>query len=138
MKAFLLILAFCVGCCAQNLDDFIFIGTSDGPPKFAYFINPHRIIRDGDNVKFLGLMGVFQGYESKQAVVDQNNYVITEFRGQCSQNFFSRLKTVGVWGGRKVNIEHKPEVIKAEKTSPLAAAIDMVCSISKSKDLDAE
>lgn len=121
MKTLLVVFLLALSAAAQDLEDFVYLGHAG---ENAYGVK--LIKRDKNKVEFTGLITPYYPDGSKVGI-DPNNYLLTEFEGDCMSFEYSAKRFRGRLGGKSLAGTESPEKAVAEKPQIIYFALEEVC-----------
>lgn len=89
-----------------------------------YFIDD--ITQKGSRVEFVGIMGHYHE-ENKKFILDQDNFLVTIFYGDCSDYSYSAQSASGYANGIKYSPEINKKTLYAVKPQLIFTALSMAC-----------
>jgi hypothetical protein len=133
IKTLLITLLLAIPAFAQtkpDLDKFTIVGqaTLSGTPKVV-LIDFTSDIRLGDKVTFQAIIANFIRQDGDGVSLDPQNYIFTDFTGDCTQKTLGYTRNRGMSNGRPFDIKYeKVEQAKVIATSAGEMVLEKACS----------
>jgi hypothetical protein len=108
----------------KNLENFKEIARDE---LIVYYVNSTNLVRTPGGA-LVETLGAHYAIQDGKPVLDNQAYLLTIWRIDCTARTGERLEDSGIWKGKKVHKTFsKPKIDKPDKSRNLALAIDAVC-----------